>query len=34
MNKKQCRRCVVLFATILCLTAVANAQRADKKGKK
>jgi Cu/Ag efflux protein CusF len=34
MNKKQCRRCVVLFATILCLTAVANAQRTDKKGKK
>jgi len=27
MNKKQCRRCVVLFATILCLTAVAYGQR-------
>jgi len=34
MNKQQCRRCVVLFATILCLTAVAYGQRADKKGKK
>ena len=26
MNKKQCRRCLVLFATILCLTAVAYGQ--------
>ena len=34
MKKKQCRRCVVLFATIICLTAVAYGQRADKKGKK
>ena len=34
MNKKQFRRYVALFATILCLTAIAYGQRAYKKGKK